>query len=78
MEVDLGVFNKYLDTLDHIEEGTENKHFTAAEKKKLTDIDADELLLSPVQDIAHLKAIGTTEAEVYPDKVMINVEDAGL
>ena len=41
MEKDLGVFNKQSDTLDDITEGTKNKHFTAAEKKKLADIDAD-------------------------------------
>lgn len=35
-------------------------------------------LLSPVADIAALKAINTTSSTNYPDKTMINVEDTGL
>jgi hypothetical protein len=35
-------------------------------------------LLPPVQDITALKAIDTTSAVDYPDKIMINVEDNGL
>ena len=35
-------------------------------------------LLAPVQDITALKAIDTTNADDFPDKTMINVEDKGL
>ena len=40
--------------------------------------DVDNRIHEAVQDVAALKAIDTTDAGLYPDKMVINVEDKGI